>query len=72
MPFRLCVFVTLLGLCSHIQAQEKEALPLDLIELLRQLDADDQDALATAMGDVQTSESTSKQQQQKIEVGGQK
>ncbi len=71
MPYRLCIFVTLLSLCSHIQAQEKEVLPIDLIELLGELDEDDQDALETAMGDVETSKSPSKQQQ-KIEVGGQK
>jgi hypothetical protein len=71
MPFRLCIFVTLLSLCSHIQAQEKEVLPIDLIELLGELDEDDQDALATAMGDAEIPASASKQPQ-KIEVGGQK
>ena len=80
MPFKLCLFTILLSLCSLAHAAEKESLPIDLIELLGELDGDDQDkngqdTLEAAMADMQAPKSSNKQtskQSQETEVGGQK
>jgi hypothetical protein len=84
MPFKLCLFAILLSLYSLAHAAEKESLPIDLIELLGELDGDDQDkngqdTLEAAMADVQAPKSSSKEtgkqtneQKRKTEVGGQK
>ena len=84
MSFKLGLFAILLSLCSLAHAAEKESLPIDLIELLGELDGDDQDkngqdTLEAAMADMQAPKSSSKQaseqtgkQSQKTEVGGQK
>jgi hypothetical protein len=76
MPFKLGLMMMVFSLFSTVQAAEKDSLPLDLIELLGELDDDnqdsfDEDSLDAAMSDIQTPVLSSKQQQ-KIEVGGQK
>lgn len=76
MPFKWGLLIIILSLFSTVQAAEKEPLPMDLIELLGELDDDnqdsfDQDSLDAAIQNIQTP-AIPNRQQQKIEVGGQK
>jgi hypothetical protein len=75
MPFKLGLLMMVCSLFTTAQAAEKESLPMDLIELLGELDDDqdsfDQESLEAAMSDIKTPTLPSKQQQ-KFEVGGQK
>jgi hypothetical protein len=76
MRFKWSLLLMALSLIPSAQAAEKDALPMDLIELLGELDDDkqdsfDQDSLDAAMQDIKTPAATNRQQQ-KMEVGGQK
>ncbi|HAF01718.1 MAG TPA: hypothetical protein DCO68_05440 [Methylophilaceae bacterium] len=81
MLFRLCVLLCTLSYFSVAYAQEKLTLPIDLIELLGELDEEDQASLDTAMTDIhqqsnlpnsqQANKQQTKKSQQRTEVGGQ-
>lgn len=68
MPFKLSILVMVFSLFSTAHAAEKEPLPIDLIELLGELDDDDpnsfdQETLDAAMRDIETPTLPSRQQQ---------
>lgn len=75
MPFKWGLLLMILSLFPTLQAAT-DVLPMDLIELLGELDDDnqdsfDQDSLEAAMQDIKTP-TLPNREQQKIEVGGQK
>jgi hypothetical protein len=73
-PFKLLLFIVLLGLLPLSHAAEKEALPMDLIELLGELDEQDQASLATALeasNKPTPNKLATRKPAQKTETGGQ-
>ncbi len=75
MPFKWGLLLMILSQFSTVQAAT-DALPMDLIELLGELDDDnqdsfDQDSLDAAMQDIKTP-ALPNREQRNIEVGGQK
>ena len=77
MPFKLGILILLFSLTATTQAAEKEALPMDLIELLGELEEDDlesldEELLNATLHDAKTSTSPQTNAQKRTTtVGGQ-
>lgn len=52
MPFNPLILALLLLVCMPLHAKENTALPMDLLELLGELDEEDQASLEDALSDL--------------------
>jgi hypothetical protein len=68
MRFRLSILLLLLSSFSIAHAQEKLDIPIDLIELLGDMDSDDQSNLDAAMEEVNKTSAKNKQQKSPVKT----
>lgn len=68
MRFRLSILLLLLSSFSIAHAQEKLDIPIDLIELLGDMDSDDQSNLDAAMEEVNKTSAEYKQQKSPVKT----
>ena len=77
MPFKLSILILLFSLAATCQAAEKDALPMDLIELLGELEEGDlesldEESLNATLNDAKTANSQQPSTQKRTTtVGGQ-
>lgn len=67
MPFNPLILALLLLACTPLHAKENNALPMDLLELLGELDEEDQASLEEALTDLNAT--PAKKQPQAAPVG---
>jgi hypothetical protein len=68
-PLRYWLTACFLIYFSAAYAQEKDPLPIDLIELLGELDDDDQASFEAAMKDIENKSVPASKSQNNVEVG---